>query len=66
MLCEPDAQAAEAVRLMPFRWNRHARFMVTVEFMDWKMAPLPQAAVEPNSRNLSSAFIVASATESLP
>ena len=66
MACEPEAQAPEAVRLMPLRWNRQARFMVTVEFMDWKMAPLPQAAVSWNSRNLSSARIVASATESLP
>ena len=64
--CEPEAQAADAVRLIPFRWNRQARFMVTVEFIDWKMAPLPQAAVEPNWRNLSRAIIVASATESLP
>ena len=64
--CEPLAHAAEAVRLIPFRWNSVARFIVTVEFIDWKMAPEPQAAVEPNWRNLSMATIVASATESLP
>ena len=45
--CEPEAQAAEAVRLIPLRWNRQARFIVTVEFIDLKMAPPPQAAVEP-------------------
>ena len=64
--CEPLAQAADAVRLIPFRWNSVARFIVTVEFIDWKMAPEPQAAVEPTWRNLSIATIVDSATESLP
>ena len=40
--------------------------MVIVEFIDWKIAPLPQAEVSPNSRNLSRARIVDSAVESLP
>ena len=51
---------------MPRKWNKQAKFIVTVEFIDWKMAPLPQAAVSLNSRNLSSARMVASATESFP
>ena len=66
MLCEPDAQAAEAVRLMPRSLKRQARFMVMLEFMLWKIAPLPQATVLFAWRNLSRLCIVASATESLP
>ena len=66
MACELEAHAALAVRLMPRSLNIVARFIVMVEFIDWKMAPLPQAAVSLYSRNLSSPSIVASATESLP
>ena len=45
MAWEPLAQAADTVRFIPLRWNMHPRFMVTVEFIDWKMAPDPHIAV---------------------
>ena len=45
MACEPEAQAPETVRFMPLSLKRQERFMVTVEFMDWKMAPDPTRVV---------------------
>ena len=45
MAWEPLAQAADRVRFIPFRWNITPRFMVTVEFIDWKIAPEPQSMV---------------------
>ena len=37
--CEPLAQAALTVKLMPRRWKIVLRFIVTVEFIDWKISP---------------------------
>jgi len=45
MAWEPLAQAPEMVRLMPFRRKMTLRFIDTVEFIDWKMAPEPQSIV---------------------
>ena len=45
---ELEAQAADDVRLMPRNLNRQARFIVTVEFIDWNIAPEPHALVSLN------------------
>lgn len=42
--CEPLAQAALTVKLMPRRWKIVLRFIVTVEFIDWKISPEPSSA----------------------
>ena len=42
------------------------RFMVTVEFIDWKMAPEPQSVVSFFSRMVSTAFTFGTVELSLP
>ncbi len=66
MAWEPLAHAAEIVRFIPLSLNMQSRFMVTVEFMDWKMAPEPQRVVSFFSRITSTAFTTGTAEESLP
>ena len=66
MACEPLAQAALMVMLTPLRWKMVARFMVTVEFIDWKMAPLPSSVVSFFSMQVVCASMTALADESLP
>ena len=53
MACEPLAQAPDIVKLIPFRWKITERFMVMVEFMDWKIEPEPTNAVFFFSRIIS-------------
>jgi len=66
MACEPLAQAPLTVRLMPFSLKMQPRFIVTVEFIDWKMAPLPQRVVSFFSRIVSTAFTLGTVDESFP
>ena len=66
MECEPLAQAALTVMLMPFRWKMVERFIVTVEFIDWKMAAEPTRVVSFFSIIVSCDSMVALADESLP
>ena len=47
------AQAPDIVKLIPFRWKITERFMVMVEFMDWKIEPEPTNAVFFFSRIIS-------------
>ncbi len=41
MECEPDAHAALNVKLIPLSLKIVERFILTVLFMFWKIAPLP-------------------------
>ena len=66
MECEPLAQAALMVMLMPFRWKMVERFIVTVEFIDWKMAAEPTKVVSFFSKMVSCESMTALAEESLP
>ena len=66
MACEPLAQAAERVRLMPRRLKITERFIVTVEFIDWKMLPEPTIAVFCLARMMSMPSITGAALLSLP
>ena len=66
MAWEPLAQAALTVILMPRSLNRQPKFIVTVEFIDWKMAPDPTMRVFFFSRIVSTLFTTASALLSLP
>ena len=53
MAWEPLAQAPDTVRLIPLSLNMQSRFMVTVEFIDWNMAPEPHIVVSFFSRIMS-------------
>ena len=64
--CEPLAQAAERVRLTPRRLKITERFIVTVEFIDWKMFPEPTIAVFRLARMMSMPSITGAALLSLP
>src|SRR5690606_11121125 len=64
--CDPLAQAALMVILMPVMLNMVDKFMVTVEFIDLKMAPEPIKAVSFFSRTISVASIMALETLSFP
>ena len=66
MAWDPLAQAPETVRLMPLRWKITPRFIVTVEFIDWKMAPEPHSIVSFFSTILEMDLYTASAVLSLP
>ena len=66
MAWEPLAQAALMVMLIPLSLKRHPRFIVTVEFIDWKMAPEPTRWVLFLLRIVSTLFTTASALLSLP
>ena len=66
MACAPLAQAPEMVRLMPRRRKMQERFIVTVEFIDWKMEPEPMSVVSRFSRRMSMLWTTASAVLSLP
>lgn len=66
MACEPLAQAPETVKLMPRRLKMVERFIVTVEFIDWKMLPEPTSTVLCFSRMTSAPWMTASALLSLP
>ena len=66
MACDPLAQAAESVRLMPRRLKITERFIVTVEFIDWKMLPEPTIAVFLLARMMSIPSITGAALLSLP
>ncbi|GAB3723207.1 hypothetical protein GCM10027594_04140 [Hymenobacter agri] len=63
---EPLAQAALKVRLMPLSGKMVARFMVTVEFMVWKMEPEPSRVVSFLARIMSVASMTGWAELSLP
>ena len=52
-IAEVVAQAPDIVKLIPFRWKITERFMVMVEFMDWKIEPEPTNAVFFFSRIIS-------------
>ena len=62
----PLAQAALTVKLAPRRPKMVLRFIVTVEFMDRKMKPLPSNAESCFSRMISAASMTGAADESLP
>ena len=64
--CEPLAQAPAIVKLTPLSLKMTDRFMVTVEFIDWKMEPEPTRAVFFFSRMMSTAWITGAALLSLP
>ena len=57
--CEPLAQAPAIVKLTPLSLKMTDRFMVTVEFIDWKMEPEPTRAVFFFSRMMSTALMTA-------
>ena len=57
---------SEIVVLMPFRWKMVERFIVTVEFIDWKMAAEPTKVVSFFSNMVSCESMTALADESLP
>ena len=66
MECEPLAQAAEMVMLIPLRWKMVLRFMFTVEFMDWNIRPEPIMAESRSFSMMVCESITALADESLP
>ena len=66
MACEPLAQAPDMVKLIPFKWKITERFMVIVEFMDWKIEPEPTIAVFFLARMTSMASITGAALLSFP
>ena len=66
MACEPLAQAALTVKLMPRRWKIVLRFIVTVEFIDWKISPDPSIAESCFSSMMRAASTTGRAEESLP
>lgn len=66
MACDRWRQAAESVRLMPRRLKITERFIVTVEFIDWKMLPEPTIAVFRLARMMSIPSITGAALLSLP
>ena len=66
MAWEPLAQAPDTVRFIPFSLKIQSRFIVTVEFIDWKMAPLPQRVVSFFSLIVSTALTTGTVEESLP
>ena len=66
MAWEPLAQAPETVRLMPLSLKMQPRFIVTVLFIDWKMAPEPQRVVSFFSRIISTELTTGTVELSLP
>ena len=66
MACEPLAQAALMVMLMPLNLKMVDKFMVTVEFIDWNMAPEPIIWVSLYCKAVVCASMTAFAEESLP
>ena len=66
MACEPLAQAPDTVRFIPFSLNMQSRFIVTVEFIDWKILPEPTIAVFRLARMMSIPSITGAALLSLP
>ena len=63
---EPLAQAPAMVKLTPLSLKITDRFIVTVEFIDWKIEPEPTNAVFFFSRMMSTALITGAALLSLP
>ena len=66
MECEPLAQAALTVKFTPRRPKMVLRFMLTVEFIDWKMSADPSSAESCFSFMIWAASITGLADESLP
>ena len=66
MACEPLAQAPDMVKLIPLRRNITDRFMDTVEFIDWNMAPEPTIAVSFSALMMSTDLITGSELQSFP
>ncbi len=64
--CEPLAHAPLTVKLIPRNLNITERFMLMVEFMDWKIEPDPRSVVSFFSRIRSMASITGTEELSLP
>ncbi len=66
MAWDPLAQAPDTVRFIPFNLNMQPRFIVTVEFIDWKMVPEPHRDVSFWYLITSTAFMTGTVELSFP